>query len=348
MTSRTALLPALFLGLLLPLLFGPSGPAAAREPYKIMMVLWRGCEDACRGFQDYLRAQDIPVDYLMRDVKQDPLALPRLVAEARAFQVDLVVTWGTTASLGMLGRHDQVDPDLHLTDTPALFMIVTDPLGVGLVPSLERSGRNLSGSLVVVPEDVQMRAIQSYRPVKRIGVVYNTDEINAVVSLERLRKVADEMGLTVVAREVPLDERGKPYAGSLPGIVADMADEVDLFYIGSSSFLLVHRDAFTSAAVAKGVPVAAAGEVPVMESNALMGLVSRYYNVGQLTAAKAEQILVGGKRPEDIPIEALSRFSLIVNMEVAHKLKLYPPLGLQRFADVIKVSGQPHAPEAKP
>ncbi|HEV7371637.1 ABC transporter substrate-binding protein [Arenibaculum sp.] len=312
-------------------------PAPPQEPYKVMMVLWRGCEDACRGFQDYLAGQRIPVDFLVRDVNQDPMRFPNLVAEARALDVDLVMTWGTTATLGMVGQYDHVDPDLHLTDIPVVFMIVTDPVGARVVPDLERSGRNVSGTLVVVPEDVQMRAIQTYRPFKRLGIIYNTDEINAVVSVERVRKTAAETGLTVVTREVPLDANGQPDPDSLPGLVEDLADEVDLFYIGSSSFILVHRDVFTRAALASGVPVAAAGEVPVVESDALMGLVSRYYNVGRLTAAKAEQILVEGKAPEDMPIEALSRFSFIVNMEVAHELKLYPPLGLLRFAEVIKV-----------
>ena len=75
-----------------------------------MMVLWRGCEDACRGFQDYLRSRNLPVEFLMRDVKQDPSAFPSLVAEARALKVDLVVTWGTTVTLGMVGTYDKVDP----------------------------------------------------------------------------------------------------------------------------------------------------------------------------------------------------------------------------------------------
>src|SRR5690606_7852541 len=156
-----------------------------------------------------------------------------------------------------------------------------------------------------------------YIPFDRIGVVYNTDEINAVKSVERLRAVAETGGFSVVAREVPLDEEGRPIAKSLPGIVAALAEEeVDLIYIGSSSFVLVNSDVFTQAALEHGIPVAAAGEVPVVESNALMGLVSRYHTIGQLTGKRAEEILVDGADPADIPVEALSRFSLIVNMEV--------------------------------
>ena len=37
--------------------------------------------------------------------------------------------------------------------------------------------------------------------------------------------------------------------------------------------------------------------------------------------AKAEEILVGGKAPQDVPIQGLSRFSLIVNMDAARRLQ---------------------------
>src|SRR5438552_3022883 len=98
-------------------LVSPAGAAEARQ-YKVMMVLWRGCEDACRGFQDYLRSRNLPVEFLMRDVKQDPSAFPNLVAEARALHVDLVVTWGTTVTLGMVSTYDKVNPSINLTDIP--------------------------------------------------------------------------------------------------------------------------------------------------------------------------------------------------------------------------------------
>ncbi|HEY9212499.1 MAG TPA: ABC transporter substrate-binding protein [Ancylobacter sp.] len=326
--------------ILLCLALATPGTASAqpeRAPFKIMMVLWRGCEDACRGFKDYMASRHIPVDYLIRHAGTFKLKFPDLVAEARANKVDLVVTWGTSATLGMVGEYDKADPARHLTDIPVLFMIVTDPLAAKVVASLEKPGRNVSGTLVIVPEETQMRAVRSYMPFQRVGIVYNEDEPNAVASVDNMRAVAATMNFEVVAKPVPRDATGKPIAASLPDIIAQMAEEkVDLIYIGSSSFVLNNRDAFTRAAVEHGIPVAAAGEVPVVESDALIGLVGRYYTIGQLTGRRAEQILVDGEKPQDIPVEALNHFSLIVNMEIARRLELYPPLSLLNVVEVIK------------
>jgi len=152
-----------------------------------------------------------------------------------------------------------------------------------------------------------------------------------------MRAVAAKMNFIVVPKAVPRDANGKPIAASLPDVIAEMAEEkVDLIYIGSSSFVLNNRDVFTRAAVEHGIPVAAAGEVPVVEADALLGLVGRYYAIGQLTARRAEQILVDGTKPQDIPVEPINQFSLIVNMEIARKLELYPPLSMLHIVEPIK------------
>ena len=70
---------------------------------------------------------------------------------------------------------------------------------------------------------------------------------------------------------------------------------------------------------------------------ALTGLVSRYYSVGQLAGAKALVILVAGKSPAQVPVETLKRFSLLVNMQVARSLRLYPPIDMLNYAEVIAI-----------
>ena len=50
---------------------------------------------------------------------------------------------------------------------------------------------------------------------------------------------------------------------------------------------------------------------------------------------KAEQILVHKRRPETIPVETLTRFSLQVRMDVAEQLKLPPPLPMFNYAELI-------------
>lgn len=319
------------------LALAPGAAAVDREPFRIYMAVWRGCEDACKGFQDYLAERNIPAEITLRDAGRDKTRLPSFVAEARRLKPDLVVTWGTSVSLALLGPYDAEDSADHIRGIPAVFMIVADPIGAKIARSYDSSGRPLiAGTRNRVPEDVQIRAIRSYFPAKRIGVIYNTNELNAVLNAKTLRRLSERMDFELVERKVPMGADGAPRVAALPGLIGELAEEeVDFIYVGSSSFISSNRDLFTSAAIEAGLPVAAGSEVLVRESGALLAIGNRYYNIGQLAGFQAEEILVKGRKPIDLPVRSLSRYSFIINMETARRLELYPPIQLLRFADLV-------------
>ncbi|MDO8608279.1 MAG: ABC transporter substrate-binding protein [Phaeospirillum sp.] len=338
---RTRLRRLLAILCLLAASVAPAGAAdAPARPFRIYMALWRGWEEAAQGFKDYFTNQNIPVELIIRDAGQDKGKLPEFVAEAKRLNVDLVFTWGTTVTEEMLGRFDDPDTDAHITSIPAVFAIVSQPLG-GVVPSLTSSGRNITGTTYLVPTETQVNLIQSYRPIKRLGVVYNPLERNSRVAIDELTAIGEKSGtngksgfqVTSIAVEV---EDGKPKPASIPGKVAELKKAgVDFLYIPPDTFLNVNRDILTGAALEMLLPTFAAGENPVLTSKALFGGVYRYYTVGQLTAYKAEQILIHKINPKDIPIDAPKRLSIILNMPVARQLGLYPPMKLLGLAEIV-------------
>lgn len=324
--------------LLLPLLLLSSrvGAAAAPAEYHVMMLLYRGCEEACQGFQDYFRRQRIPVRFTLRDAGQDKNRIAALVAEAKRLRPDLVVTWGTTVSLEAVGRWDAVDPTRHITDLPVLFMIVSQPVELGLVPTLASSRRNVAGSLYLLPVDEQLRAAQAYFVFRRIGFLVNPAEANSQASLEALRAQTTRFGFTLIEEALSLDPAGKPLAATLPDKVAALAaGGADLLYLSPDTFLNSQRQAVTGAALALRLPVFAAAEAPVLHADALFGVVNRYDQVGRFTARQAVRILRDGVKPADIPVELPRRFSYLINMRVARQLGRYPPLPLLDIADIV-------------
>lgn len=329
-----------FLALIVGLLCLWGGPAAAEppaRPFRIYMALWRGWEDAAQGFKDYFANQGIPVELIVRDAAQDRSKLPEFVAEAKALKADLVFTFGTTVSEEMLGRFDNVDPARHITDIPAVFLAVSQPVG-GVVPSLASSGRNITGTLYLVPLETQVNLIQSYRPIKRLGMLFNPLERNSQVVAAQLEAVGKAAGFQVTA--LPLDVAdSKPNAASIPAKVAELKQaRVDFLYLPPDTFMNIHRDDVTRAALDLAIPTFAAAEGPVMSSQALFGGVYRYYTVGQLTAYKAEQILVRRIAPSAIPIDAPKRLSVLINMPVVRQLGIYPPMKLLGLAEVVERS----------
>jgi putative ABC transport system substrate-binding protein len=144
-------------------------------------------------------------------------------------------------------------------------------------------------------------------------------------------------GCELVARPVPLDDQGQPRGEVLAEMVAAVAaDGIGLLYLGPDSFIAAHRKTVTETALAHQLPTFSATEVALREGKALFGLVSGYEALGRLTAHKAAQILFHGVRPAAIPIETLSSFSYLVNMDVARQLQLTPPPSVLQHAEVIR------------
>lgn len=320
-----------------PLAAAEGSPPA--KPFRIYMALYRGWEDAAQGFKDYLTNQKIPVEFIIRDCAQDKSKLPGFVDEAKSLGVDLVFTWGTTVTQEMLGTYDKVDPARHITDIPAVFAIVSQPVGAKVVPDLTSSRRNITGTLYLTPTETQVNLMQSYRRFSRLGVVYNPLESNSQVAIRELTELGRRYDFEVLARPVDVVD-GKPQAADIPARVKQLAEEkADYLYVAPDTFLIVNRDLLTDAALEHKLPTVAASENTVVNSKAMLGGVYRYYTVGQLTAYKAEQILVHKKAPADIAIDAPTRLSIILNMPVVRELEFYPPMSLLRLAEVIDPPG---------
>ncbi|MBL8470400.1 MAG: ABC transporter substrate-binding protein [Rhodocyclaceae bacterium] len=320
----------------------PAVAAAAGKPYVIYMAVYRGCEEACRGFQDYFRKRGIAADFILRDAAQDASKIPDFVTEAKRLRPDIVVTWGTTVTLGMVGNWRKPDPARHITDLPVIFMVVADPVASGIIENERSSGRNLTGTLTLLPMETQFKSARSYLKFNRVGFIINPTEKNSLDARDQLRVVAEREQFSVIERELPVDVSGRPDASAIPDLVAQLvAEKVDLIYQGPDTFLITRAQALTSAAVERGIPVFASNESPVVNARALFGIVNKYEDCGRYTARQALRILQDGVRPQEIPIELPRHFSYLVNLPVALELGRYPPL---KLLDVAEIVGQRNLP----
>jgi putative ABC transport system substrate-binding protein len=310
----------------------------AQTPRKkrVYMVTWRGNTLVEKGFQDYLAAAHVPVEYIVRDAKQDPQLLTEFVQEISQLKPDLVYTWGTSATLGILGTYDK--PQLALSGIPAVFTLVASPVGAKIVQDLNKPNRQVTGVYHIAPLTSQLDAIRSYRPFYKLGVLYNRAEQNSVTMLQQLHEAARAQGFQVVERAFHQNASGKPLQVGIHELVAEIkAAGAQWLYLGADSYLFTQLDLVVAAAHEQGLPTFAITEAVMNDQSAgvLAGLVSRYYSIGQFTAHKAKQILMHSELPSNIPIETLHKRAFMVRMHTAKKLRLLPPISLFNYAEFV-------------
>ncbi len=306
------------------------------KPFRIYAITFRGMTDVEKGFTDYLTSRKVPFQMIYRDLNRDAARLPALLAEIRATRPDLVYTWGTSVTLGVVGPYDAPDPSLYINDIPVLFTLVAAPTTAKIVRDVKAPRRNVSGVTHVVPTEAQVRAIEQYRPFKTIGVLYTPTEKNSVAIVEEMNRIGAARGFRCVARTFQLNSAGKPVADGAAEMVRELKEAgAEWLYLSPDSFLgTLAEGTIIPAAMQLGLPTFASTE-QLMQAGALVGLVSRYYNVGQFTAHKAEQLLVERLPVSSVPIETLSRFSYQIRLPAAHRLNLLPPLSMLSYAELI-------------
>ena len=313
-------------------------PAAHAADHKVHMVVWRGCEEACRAFTRYFEDRDLPVEVQVTDVARNKDLLADLQTQLKSERPDLVVTWGTSVSRGILGTQANYGTGSALGDIPAIFMIVADPVGSDLVESYASTERPMiSGVRNRVPEDVQLRLLFEYHHPARLGVLNDPGELNSSLNTQKLRAIADDLEFELIEELYEADAEGAVDPAQIPAAMARLKDRgAEAIYVGSSSFNLEHQDAFVAAATELGLPVFSAYTKMVRKGGALMAVGTSYANVGRLAATQAEEVLLKGQKPGDLPVKSLNRYSVIVNMTQAQQLELYPPLSLLSVAEVVK------------
>ena len=307
---------------------------AQSEEKHVVMLLWRGFTEAEHGFMDYL-SRRINVRFTPLNANSDRSTLQAHIDALEKLQPDLIYSFGTTITLELLGTTRQPTPFRQKKAIPAVFSIVSDPVGSKIVTSLEPAERDFTGVSHIVPHDVQLTAISKLEDIKTLGIIFNPLESNSVVTARDIQKRSSAFNKDVYL--YPLRTRHQePDLNSIDSIIDMMVkDKIELAYLPPDSFLISQGGTIIEKLHQKSIKTFSATETPLRKHNAFFGIVSRYYNVGQFAAYKAEQILSGEKTPGQIPIEPLTQYSYIVNVSAAKMLDYYPPVQILKISELI-------------
>jgi putative ABC transport system substrate-binding protein len=342
LSNRRELLAAALAAGLAPTALAQQNSSAARRtastsrPLRIYGITFRGMTDVEKGFEEYFASRKIPVQITWRDLNRDATKMPGFIDEIRATRPDVVYTWGTSVTLGVLGPYDAVDSAKHITDVPVVFTLVAAPGLAKIVPEQGGTRKNVTGVVHVAPVAAQIQAMAAYRPFQKLGVLYTPTERNSVVVLDEIRKIGRERNYDTISRTFRLDAQRKVTADGAAELVRELKEAgAQWLYLPPDSFLgTLAQDVVIPTAMEVGLPTFASTE-QLMQAGALSGLVSKYHSVGQFTAHKVEQILLEKMAPEAVPIETLKRFSYQIRMSAAEKLKLPPPLPMFNYAEIL-------------
>lgn len=238
-----------------------------------------------------------------------------------ALAPDVILTAGTSTTAPMLEATRTV---------PIIFATVVDPVGVGLVESLARPGGNATGFLLYEYSlaGKWLELLKQVAPnVVRVAVLRDAATPSGTGQFAAIQAVAPSLKVDVV----PVNIRE---AGELERGIAAFARSPNcgMILTGSGPSIL-HRDLIISLAARHKLP-AVYYERFFVAAGGLISYGSDRIELYRLAAGYVDRILRGVK-PADLPVQAPTKFELVINLKVAKALGVTIPQTLLATANEI-------------
>jgi putative ABC transport system substrate-binding protein len=213
---------------------------------------------------------------------------------------------------------------------PIVFAIVTDPVSSGLVASLSSPGGNATGftNFEFSMGGKWLEVLKEIAPrIAKVGLIYNP---KTTPYLGYLRSI--EVSVSSFGAELTV--QGVSDATEIEPAIQKVGRE-------SNGGLIIFPDLFTSANNQLIIALAERYRVPAIYPYRYMALGGGLLSYGVNTAEEfrraasyVDRILRGAK-PADLPVQAPTKFELVINLKTAKALGIDVPLQLKQRADEV-------------
>jgi putative ABC transport system substrate-binding protein len=226
-----------------------------------------------------------------------------------------------------------VEPMLRATRTvPIVFALVIDPVGGGFVGSLSRPGGNATGFMLFEYSlsAKWVEVLKQIAPrVTRAAVLRDPTTTTRIGQFAVIQSVAPSAGVEVI----PFGLRD---AAEIERDVSAFARSAsDGLIVSTSALAVVHRDLIVTLAAQHKLPTV----YPERSFAAAGGLMSYGPNYGDQFRHAAGYVdrILKGEKPGDLPVQAPTKYELVINLKTAKSLGLtVPPTLLARADEVIE------------
>jgi putative tryptophan/tyrosine transport system substrate-binding protein len=312
---------------------GPSIPFAASEQRRRVTVLFpvstsdpqfaENADMLRRALLKYGWEEGKNLTLTFASVGSNPSEIDRLLPEILSSEPDVIVGRSTAVALALQRRPQR---------TPVVFMQVSDPVGQGIVATMQRPGGNLTGFTVLEPSlgGKWVELLREIAPdLRRVAFLQHraSSPISGVLA-DAIEQASQSLGLQALI--LPLNERS-----DLEPAFARLAA---LDHLG----LLVAPGAFTLENRARITSLAARHRILALYPFRYFVTAGGLASYGSEEAVGFEQAgdyvnrILKGAQPGDLPIQGPNRMTFILNAKAAAALDIaFTPALLARADEII-------------
>ena len=303
---------------------GSSAPAATAAPAQsgaektvYTVVICNFVDDASlnqiianiRARLGELETDTLAFEILEDNCNLDANVMNQIITNFIAQDVDLMVGVATPVAMGMQAATEE-------NPIPVVFAAVSDPLGAGLVESLEKPGANLTGTSDYLDTNAVMNLIFALNPeTKCVGLLYNVSEDSSAAPIAAAKEYLAAKGVQAVERTGTTVDEITLAAQAL------VSDGVDAVFTPTDNTVMTAELAIYETFAEAGIPHYTGADSFAL-NGAFLGYGVDYANLGRETADMIAEVLLEGKDPGTLPVKTFDNGTATVNTETCAALGL--------------------------
>jgi ABC-type uncharacterized transport system substrate-binding protein len=275
-----------------------------------------------RGLQGlgYIEGQTLTLE--VRHAEGQEAALPHLAADLVQRPVDVIFAAGDAA----------VRAAKDATRTiPIVMLINGDPVGSGLITSLQRPGGNVTGITGLSPK-LSARRLDILKQVvptlSHVALLFNPDDETRTVDRQQLQVMARALGIRLLPTTIQSPDAFEETFRTM------VRAGVDGLVVLSTASTFFYRTQIVTLAAEHRLP-AIYERKEFVEVGGLIAYGTSLPDMLRQAAIYVDKIVQGAK-PATLPVQPATKFELSINLATANTLGLTIPPSLLSWADEVK------------
>ena len=255
----------------------------------------------------------------LENCNADATVLNQIIANFMADGVDLMVGVATPVATAMQAATED-------SGIPVVFSAVSDPVGTGVVESLEAPGANITGTSDYLDTNAIMDLIFAAEPdADKIGLLYDVGQDSSTTPIAHAREYLESKGIEVVERTGTTTDEVMLAAQAL------VSDGVDAVFTPTDNTIMTAELTIYETFADAGIPHYTGADSFAL-NGAFLGYGVDYANLGVETANMVAEILVDGAAPATTPVMTFDNGTATVNTETCAALGLDYDVIAETFA----------------
>ena len=279
-----------------------------------------------KGVMDVVNENGFAADYDLQNANGDVNTAAQIALKYKDEGVNVAVGIATPVALALA---------TSIKDIPIVFGTVTDPVGAGLVSSIDKGENNVCGMSDAIPSEQHIALFKKVAGLKTLGYIYTSNEANSISALEQVKRGCQEAGLELVTQAITNSSEVQSAAKAI-------VDRVDGIYLTTDNTVFSALSSLVQVFGQAKKPIFSADVTGAEAGGCLMASGFNYYKAGRATGEMVVKIL-NGTKPADLPVRFMTEPSdsdLLFDLDVAAACGITIPQDLLDSANEIIVQGK--------